>query len=95
MMVDFLCSHFHGFIVTFSNGHMEHMGETLRFLHLLRVVTVHGFINITAQIGLGNEMVGTEYHTLEMGPKAFNGVRGVSADDKLTFAVVDSHMGIF
>ena len=72
-------SHFQGFhslVITYANRLGEHMSDAGGFTRFSCIIAVDSLVNVRLKITLGNEVVCTEYHTLEMSPKALNTVGG-------------------
>ena len=45
---------------------MEHMDETQSLVILAGIIAVHRLVNVALQIHLGDKVVCTEHHTLEV-----------------------------
>lgn len=67
---------FHVLVIARTKSLAEHIGESVRFLQFLGVETIHGFVNVTLKVCLGNEMVRSEDNTLKVSPETFNSVGG-------------------
>lgn len=77
-----------------TKGLEEHIGEAFGFGRFSCIPTVHCFVHIGLQITLAHEVICTENHSLELSPKAFNGIGGDSVLRELQLRMVDILVGI-
>ena len=78
--------HLHVIITDDADGLSEHMGEAFSFGRFSRVPTEQLLVNVPLKIGLADEVVCAEHHSLEVRPKALNaiGVDAVGTDELLS-----------
>ena len=58
----------------YAKGLEEHIGEAFGLGCFSCIPTVYRLIHIGLQITLAHEVISTEYHSLELSPKALNGI---------------------
>ena len=87
-----LSCHSYRLIVKYTECKVKHIGEPIRAFNLACIPPINGFINITLKIFRRNKMISAENHSLEVSPKAFNGIGGDITTSKFRFRVIDELM---
>ena len=84
----------YGLIGADTQRHTEHIGKAGGFVRFSRIVAVHGLVNVTLKVCLGDKVISAEDAALEMRPKTFDGVGGHIALGVFLHTVTDDAVNV-